>query len=353
MRRGAVVYDPDGINPYGREVALAIAQSRPVTLLLACDATWVPTACRTLPVLPGNRGGHRLGQGLRLLRGLGLVSWRCLFRREALVAVWTRSWVDNLLFLLLARLGNTVVVVVHNPISRVRLPPLKAWSTRRLWQGASAITVHGERLAAQTAQIAPDQSVLICDHPPFRHWWPWASAQLAPATEVAQPLRLLVLGQMRADKGLGDLHEAVRLLPPETRFQLELVLCGRRSEQHPLPDFGSLVTVDDRTSTDFVDDLEIAAAVRDSHLLLAPLVLATASSTVVLGLTAGLGVLAYDGGEVDRILDQAGLVPTGDVTELAARISHWADGGPAGGPRHPMEEWWATCAAQWDQVLRD
>ena len=352
MPRGVLVHDPDGINPYGREVALAIAASRPVTLLLARDASWIPTGCRTRAVLPGNRGGNQVRQAVALLLGLWLVVWRCAFRRDALVAVWTRSTAENLLFLLLARLGTEVVVVVHNPVPRVRLPAAREWSTRRLWQGASAVTAHGVRLATQTRVVAPGQTVLICDHPPFSHWWPWARAQLPARGSDSTMLRLLVLGQMRADKGLGDLHAALLQLPPEQRSGLELVLCGRRSPEHPLPDFAALVAVDDRTSEEFVGDLDIAAAVQSSDVLLAPLVLATASSTVVLGLTAGLGVIAYDGGEVDQVLDDAGLVATGDVSALAARITQARAGGTVGGPRHPLEQWWARCVAQWDQVLR-
>ena len=281
-----VVYDPDGINPYGRELAAQLAAAGyAVTAVVAADARWRPPGVRTLAVLPGNRAASRAAQALRLAVGLCTVA--LLAARDAQwVVVWSRR--DAALLRLVGRLRR-LHLVVHNPGPRDTLPaPLKA--------AATTLVVHSAALA--------EPGAAVCAHPLYTHW---LAAYAVPRTPH-DGVRLLLLGHARPDKGDDVLPELAALLPDD----VTLVFCGKRP-----PPAGLAARVEDRTSRDFVSDEALAATLLSCDALLAPYTGATQSGTAALAVTAGLRVVGFDSGAVGELAGRAGLVPPGDVAALA------------------------------------
>ena len=316
-----VVYDPDGVNPYGRELAAQLAAAgHAVTAVVPADAGWRPPGVRTLAVLPGNRAAGKATQALRMLRGLLTVA--VLAARPAQwVVAWTRPPYDTVPLALVARLRR-VHVVLHNPGPRDTLHP-------RLRRAAATVVVHSPRLAAGVPGAA------VCAHPLYTHWLRTYAATPPPH----DTLRLLLLGAARPDKGEDVLPALVAALPAEVRERVELVVCGKRAAPRGLG-----VRVDDRTSPEFVPDAVLAATLLSCDALLAPYTGATQSGTAALAVTAGLPVVGYDSGAVAELAGAAGLVPPGDVAALAAVVAR-----VAGLPR-PVVDAGAT-VRDWAKVL--
>lgn len=295
-----IVYDPDGVNPYGRELAAQLAARYDVTVLTAADAEWRPEGVRTLAALPRNRSASRLGQVARLVRGW-LVVLALAAQRAQWIVVWSRR--DAALLTLVARLRR-VHVVVHNPGPRDTLSAaLKAAAATRV--------VHAAGLA--------EPGAAVCAHPLYTHW---LAAHRGNAVRPAGSTpRLLLLGHDRADKGaLPPLPEGVTL-----------VVCGKRP---PVPG------AEDHTSRDFVPDAVLAEVLLSCDALLAPYTGATQSGTVALAVTAGLPVVGYDSGAIADLAGHAGLVPPGDEAALRAVMERVRDlPRPAPDPGATLRDW--------------
>lgn len=347
--RTVVVHDPDGVNPYGREVAFAVASGRPVLLHLAHDAEWVPSELSVRTILPGNHGSaSRWRQAGSLAHGIGAAARRCAFGRADLLLLWTRSPLEELVFSLLALTGTHVVMVEHNPVSRVRLPVLRRLTMRLLRRTAGAVVVHGPELARQAREALPRATVVECMHPPMSHWWDWASGGRPRAAEGRRSA--LLLGQVRDDKGITELGPVFAALPERHREHLLVRVCGRRDADASLPQWPG-VQVDDRTGPGFLDDAELADVLLSSSILLAPYTGATQSSSVILALWSGLPVLAYRAGELPLVVSDPGLVPLGDPVAFAERLSDFLDGKPVGGPRLDLDEWRRRSERDWVGVM--
>ncbi len=296
-----VVYDPDGVNPYGRELAAQLAEAGyEVTAVVAGDAEWRPSGVDVRAVLPDNRAGSggAARQAFRLLRGLLVVKWLALTRNAQWIVVWTRTRYDAR-FLASVALLRRVHVVVHNPGPR----DVRRDSTLR--RRARTLVVHAPSLPGAA----------VCAHPLYVHWLRWA----APATPGPHDrLRLLLLGHRRPDKGDDVLPALLAALPEDLRGRIEIVVCGKGAPPS-LPG----VAVDDRTSPDFVPDRVLASVLMSCDALLAPYTGATQSGTVALAVTAGLPVLGFASGALADLA--GGLVPEGDVAALARRIAALGD----------------------------
>lgn len=321
-----VVYDPDGVNPYGRELAAQLAAAgHRVTAVIPGDAEWRPAGVDVRAVLPYNRmgAGSVARQAVRLLRGL------LVMRRPATqyVVVWTRTRWEEALFALLAR-TRRVIVIVHNPGARDT-------GGRGLRARASTLVVHSPSLV--TGVGGP---VAVCAHPLYVNWLAWAAPGPRPERTDGR-LRLLLLGHRRADKGFDLLPAVFAALPGDVRDRVEVVVCGKGA-----PPEGLGVRVEDRTSRDFVPDRDVAAALVSCDALLAPYTGATQSGTVALAVTAGLPVLGFASGAIAELAGDDGLVPEGDVAALAARIARAADGDLTPPPADP----WAALR-DWERLL--
>lgn len=279
-----VVYDPDGVNPYGRELAAQLsAGGYAVTAVVPGDAAWRPPGVTVRAVLAHNSPSSRLAQAVRLVRGL-LVVLALAARDAQWVVVWSRH--DASVLSLVARVRR-LHLVVHNPGERDTLAP----SLRRR---AATLVVHSAALGVPGAAV--------CAHPLYTHWLASYAVPAAPHDGV----RLLLLGHSRPDKGDDVLPALLDLLPGD----VTVVVCGKRPPvPHP--------RVEDRTSRGFVPDAELAATLLSCDALLAPYTGATQSGTAALAVTAGLPVVGFDSGAIAELAGSAGLVPPGDVETLA------------------------------------
>jgi hypothetical protein len=326
-----LVYDPDGLNPYGREVAaLLTAYGRPATALTAYDAEWLPAGTRN--VLPANRSRPGRGRQLaRLLHGLALAAG-AVARRRTVVVVLTRSFLDEAVLGLLGLVGR-VVVVVHDPTPK---QPPTAWRRRSyalLLRGARVRVAHSAALAAEVGA-----GTRVVRHLPFRAW----CADLG-VTEVGGGA-LLVLGHLRPDKGLDRLPAALAPLAGAAR----LVVCGRGPLDPATREaLAAVVTVDDRAGAGFATDAEVARALNDASVLVAPYRVVSQSGSVALAASAGRAVVAYDTG---ALADLPGVVtvPDGD-TEAFGNAVYVALSGPP--PATGVDAWAAGAAAEWLAAL--
>lgn len=318
-----LVYDVDGLNPYGRELALLLGGRA----LTAYDAEWRPPGARA--VLPANRTSPgRWVQLLRLLHGLALCAVAVL-RRETVVVVLTRSVLDEVFLGLLARVGR-VVVVVHDPVPKQPPPPARARSYGFLCRGAVRVA-HSAVLAEQAG------GAKVCGHLPFRGW---CAAYGARSGGEA----LLVLGHLRPDKGIDRLPAALHDAPSGAR----LVVCGRGPlDPGVRAALSEVIDVDDRSTVGFAPDADVAAALRDARVLVATYRTVSQSGSVALAISAGLQVVAYDTGS---LADLPGVVtvPDGDAAAFAAAATK-----ALAGPRAPVDvDAWAEAAANaWRAAL--
>lgn len=298
------MYDPDGINPYGRELAAQLAARYAVTVLTAGDAAWRPAGVRVLAVLPHNGASSRAAQALRLLRCWLVVAALALLPGQWVV-VWSRrdSWVLAAVAWL-----RRLHLVVHNPGPRDTLAP----SLRR---AATTLVVHSPALAVPRS--------VVCAHPLYVHWLrAFAPASVPPHRGV----RVLLLGHARPDKG------GVPAMPRG----VTLVVCGKR------PPVGG-PGVEDRTSREFVPDAVLAETLLSCDALLAPYTGATQSGTVALAVTAGLPVVGYDSGAIAELAGRDGLVAPGDeaaLTRMLRRVRSLPR--PAADPDATLRDWTAV-----------
>jgi glycosyltransferase involved in cell wall biosynthesis len=340
------VYDSDGVNPYGRELAhLLRSAGAEVSLYTACDVEWLPEVA-TRRILPGNRGGSpRWLQAIRLLHGVTAVLIRVLLFQDRLIVVWPRSALEELAFAGVSRLGGKVAVVLHDPVDRGAQSRFRSWTRARYARMAWRRVAHSPRLAGQFAeQLATD--VTVCEFPPHSAWIQFMPGP-ATSTRAEGITRFLMLGQVRPDKGYGEIAHIVRALPAEIRERAELSICGRgQLDQSLMTDLSGSISVLDETSTEFVPDASIKAAIFQSDVLLAPYVGASQSSTVAMALAAGLGVVAYDVGAIADLVCDEWLVPAGDAIGFASRMAAAARDA-AQASRRDLTTWRAEATTSW------
>lgn len=345
---GVCVYDPDGLNPYGRELAVILSSlGHRVEVLTTRDAEWAPPRVTTHAVLPNNRrGASRLKQAMALVEGLSRATWHGL-RRDVVVVVLTRGRIDEAWLAALGRLRIRLVVVVHDPVPKFTRDPRRMRAIRALQRSADVRVVHSAAMGDLLEQEA-GLSATVCDIVPYVEWWSWAVARWRLDEIPRRHGRLLMLGQLRLDKGLSELSRISEALSPEARREFVLCLCGRGSVER---DVTNSFLIDDRTGSDFVPDSAIAHALAESDVLLAPYRGATQSATVALALSAGLQVLAYDDGAVGELVTDDGLVEAGNAELLARRLREYLEGGRLGTARTSLADWQLACGRSWDEVV--
>ena len=329
--RPVLVYDVDGLNPYGRELAqLLRANGVPARALTTVDAEWQPPG--SVAVLPANRSRPgKARQLLALVRGL-LVAAAAVVRRETLVVVLTRSFLDEVVLALLAVVGR-VVVVVHDPVPKQPRPTLRRWSYGALVRRAGVRVAHSADLAA----LVPGGAA-VCRHLPYRAW-----CRDHDAVAPGAPDTVLVLGHLRPDKGLDRLPDALRGVPG-TR----VVVCGKGPLDPALrAALAEVATVDDRSAPGFATDAEVAAALRSSRVLVAPYRAVSQSGSVAMAVSAGLPVVAYDTGALGT-LPGVVTVPDGDAAAFAAAV---ASALRAEGDAVDVDGWAAAAWAEWRAAL--
>jgi glycosyltransferase involved in cell wall biosynthesis len=342
-----LVYDTDGANPYGRELAALLCQAFQVEVLASVQAEWSPSRISIRRILPSNSQSRLVLQIIRQLHGLA-VAVRAAAAGATILLVMTRGWYDQLAFALMAVLGARVVVIAHDPKSKQKLSPISAFSRRLLWQRASALVAHSETLAAEAA-AAGGRPAVVVPHLPFFEYAAWAKAAV-PTSEPARQCRLLVLGQLRPDKGLDRIPAILGHLWADDRSRISIAFAGMGDCNEIVAEIASLTEVARRPSRHRLSDLEIAGVLAQSDLLIAPYPLVSASGTVVLALSRGLRVVAYDTGALSDVVARDGLVPAGDEKEFANRIMASIRSG-RGGAALGLATWRERSLSSWLNAL--
>lgn len=345
-----VVHNADGVNPYGTEIAdLLRRQGHRVVLVDASNSEHRPpdgVAWRRL--LPANFGPRTKAQQLRrLARGLGATLWAGA-RGDTVLVSSVGLPAENIALAGLAALGRPVVLVQHDPVRRRAESRVSAWGRRQILLRSTVAVVHAERLRRDVDPAAWDH-VVVCPHPPYSATVPVAP----PATPVDADGRRWVafIGNLRRDKGIDLVPEVLARVPEAERRRLGLVVCGRGALDDAtwqrLRDLG--LAVRDLTSPEPVPQEVLLDVLAQRPLLLAPYVAATQSGSVILALTMGCRVVAFDQGGIPDVVDDEGLVPTGDLDAFAAAVA----AGRGGASRLPVAEWVEVAAEAWSSAVRE
>lgn len=358
------IHNTDGVNPYATEIATMLARRRArVTLIDARNGEHrPPDSVRWRRVLPANFGGESpLRQVVLLTAGILTTAWRSVVHREVVIVAATRFPIEDLALAGLARMGRPVLMVLHNPEPRVDESAFRGSARRALLRRATSVIVHAERLRTDVDPIVGDR-LRVCPHPPYVHSTATATTPATPPTGQragAEPADgggvdadrrwLAYIGNLRWDKGSDLLAPALALVPEPERRRLGLVVCGRGA----LPDgdwerIAALgVATRDLSSAHPIPQDQLLAVLASRPLVLAPYVAATQSGSVILALSMGCRVLAFDQGGIPDVVSPDGLVATGDLDAFARAIAD----DRAGHALQPLDEWEAHAGAAWHDAV--
>jgi glycosyltransferase involved in cell wall biosynthesis len=322
----------------------------PVKALIPVDTEWTPAAISTHRVLPSCQPSFIWAQIFRQLRGLAVVAWAAFIGRATIVVAVTRSWYDQLALALAAMLGARIVVIAHDPLPKQPLSWLVLFGRRMLWKHATVLLTHSETLAAQASVVARRPTKVVA-HLPFVEYAAWARKIARDAKSPAKT-RFLLLGQMRSDKGLNRLPTIFGLIPRQKRMRMSLAFVGQGNCSEIVAQMTPLVEVTRIPSDHLLSDIEIAQEFATGDVLLAPYLLVSASGTVVLALSRGLSVIAYDAGALADVVAPDGLVRVGDEFGFAERIGAAIER-RCGGPVRSLQAWRQESLEAWLEAVRD
>ena len=346
-RSRLLIYDTDGANPYGRELAALLCEAFEVEVLASVEAEWSPDQVVTRRILPSNSQSGKIYQIIRQLFGLAVAA-RAAVAGSTILLVMTRDWYDQLAFALMAILGARVVVIAHDPQSKWTLSPISVFSRRQLWRRATVLVTHSEALAAEAASVS-GLSATVVPHLPFLEYAAWTGVAV-PTSKPTGRYRLLILGRLRPDKGLDRVPSILGHLQASDRKRVSIAFAGIGDCSEIVAQVADLTEVARRPSTSRLSDLEIASVLAQSDVLIAPYPQVSASGTVVLALSRGLRVVAYDTGALSDVVAPDGLVPQGDEAEFARRIMSAAQSA-TGRPAQPLATWKEQSFDRWMQCL--
>lgn len=350
-KRGLVLFDPNPINPFGRELARVLQRDWEVTLYCTATVTSVPAGVNGRPILASSRFEDGLVRTIMLrLLGPPRALMHTRSGHQPLVVVWTRHSWEIALFTIAAALGASIVVINHNP-ARVR--PRRGVPGRLealLKRMATVTVVLGEELVS--AARVESSNVMVAVHPSFLGWKDRYLDRGRSHTGVGGGRRrILLLGAMRPDKGMDVMPEVVRAIPD---YAITIVVAGpgTPSEQWQADVRSTGAEVELVGSGEFVDDETLAAALNDADLIVAPYVGATQSSTAILALTCGVPMVAYRVGALPGLLTDRSLTPAGEPTPLGQRVVEFLS--------DPWHTWRVgeaeldmRCAAGWQRVINE
>jgi glycosyltransferase involved in cell wall biosynthesis len=285
-RPDIVLYDSNSLNPYGAELAEVLrSEGHQVTRWCAWDDPFPSGGKR--PYLEAGR--QRVGLTRAVLSRWGGPWLFALFHIASgrrIVFLWTNGLRDLLVVKLLVMARRHVAFVDHNPIP-ARAPigiQGRLLAAMRLDPRIGRL-VHGAHLASGVNDFAP----VVVGHPSYARWAALNDVEHVPMT--GHCLRALFLGVIRQDKGSAELPALVREL---VSLGMHVTIAGRgdlRGEEWN--DLRSNDCVRVVGGGRHVSDAEIAQALRESSVLVAPYRDVTMSGSVLMALSAGLPVAAY------------------------------------------------------------
>lgn len=351
--RDVTVYDPNGLNPYGLELASLLADSG-YEVLLAHARNMVSAdlaQARKLFSLPGraNRAGSRLRYLLRRIAS-PLQVLRLTPRESALIVVWARDPWDSFVFTVRSILGGQTFFIYHNPTKSRRRKGLAGAGEYLLSQFATTC-VHSSWLASQANR---SKNVLVTPHPPYRHTSNsgklWSDSSLksekyeGPGAENV--VRVGYIGALRVDKGCDELSN----ISAHSKSTWELHIVGTDKLSDALPHDGvGRRRVTYATNSEPLGDAAMMDAIRSCKVVIAPYLAVTESGSVRLAQSAGIPVLGYRSPGLNQVLTDKSLASSSE--ELGAMISKFLEA--------PWETYLdtpavqaANCLSAWQKALK-
>ena len=213
------------------------------------------------------------------------------------------------------------MAVVHNVRPHERMP-FEKWLAKLALGRSDRLVVHGTRAAADLDDLGLENDVVIVPMPP--------TLEIAPSTLPSHPpIRLLFFGFVRPYKGLGVAISAVSYLF-QRGFEVRLTVMGNFWEpaagyHTQIESLGLGEHVELREG--YASDAELAEALADHHIVVAPYLEDTLSGVIPVAFSAGRPVVSS---QVDGISEQVEnslngiLVPAGDSEAFATAIEEVA-----------------------------
>jgi len=342
-----VVVDSDGVNPYGSELAELLAPLAPrVELVTPADNAFLPRSVGRAWLRPTRSKATRRDAAREVATILRL----CLsvVRGSAVpVLVWARTY-QKLLLLAASSLRGTVplVYVSHNPGAGRDHPGRIRRLVERLLLRRAHVVTHARSLE-QAARGAGARSTFVVPHLPYRAYCErFRIGGRRADTRDEHPVGLLLLGALRPDKFTAADVRRLRdeLATSGGRFRLIAAVRPRVE----LDGVDGRVPVVDMSRDDALDDEAIAAAFAEADVLVAPYRNPTDSGTVMLSLTAGVPVVAFDGGALRTHLPDESLVRMEDWAALRERCERASE---LAVPDEWVDEAAAAATDGWRSVL--
>jgi glycosyltransferase involved in cell wall biosynthesis len=334
-----------GVADYTEGLATALAaRGRGVALVTARDHRLrLPPEVEVLALVPWLRGRSTLGAQLRrarlgpLVNTLGFLAvlprLMTLAHRSAVVHFQGEYYLPlAALFALVVRATRTPLVhTVHGTFDRGRGHPL----ARRVLAACAAATIVHTRADLERLPSTARQRATVIPHGEYgfvarRGGSPEPASARAALGLPDEGLVVLLAGQLRPDKGIGDLLAAVRGVSAA-----HVLICGEElgglAAALPLladPALAGRVTVREG----FQENLELARALAAADVVALPYAAAGASGVLLLAYGAARPVVAYPvGGLLEAILDgETGWLCTRpDAAALAAAMEEIASAGRA------------------------
>lgn len=339
-----LIYDPDGLNPYGMEVA-RLLEGLDVTLITAAGSGRNFDTVHALQLLPSNRRSPKLCQAVRFLRAL-MHTLGNLLRGVPVVIVWTRNNIDCIFFLISAAFGAKLAFVVHNPVPRDTHSAFSQWLQRRLAKKAVVRIVHDQVLAHAAAVEADLTGVRICRHPMYTSF---NALVRAKERSHPRPVTVVVLGALRRDKGIEDLPAVFSRLSARDRSAIRLAIVGKG--QLPADTASALEALGVRVALvggeEFADEATLVHELVHARCLLAPFRGATTSASVMTALAVGCPVVGFNVGMLEDVVPNSLLAPPRDFGQLASVLQ-----GLVGPEPLARSAWVKVHPESWNQEAR-
>ena len=325
--------DSDGLNPYGRCLARAVADATDgaVTYLRRQSPVDSSFGVPYGPVRGGS--GSRPARALRLAAGLVhvIVSAR---RAHAVLLMWDTGG-DALVALALRVLGRRrVVVTLHDPDRPGLNNRFVRWTYTH---AASRVLMHSGHLAEELTRVTEVDPgrIVVLPHPSF------AAVTRASDPSVARALLglprdvqiVLFFGQIRRYKGIDTLAAAMDSVLAARRH-VHLVVAGSVNDQELERELTELRARHPESVTLMIsraplDEQQLELALSASDLVALPFRRASQSGSAVHALSHGRPVLTTAVGDLARLGDRGAVrvVPPDDPAAFAQACLELLDDG--------------------------
>lgn len=346
LKREVWVWDSNPFNPYGAEVARIIGGSGANVRRFCRKGDLLQSGqVRRSRIIPAtSHGAHTLR--VKIAHAIALFRFfvGALLFRPIVVYPWLETGHEQIVARALQLCRVKTVLVVHNPVPGRDLAASNP-RLRRVQSGADALVVHSDALRQN---LPPGTSGFVAEHPSYRAWRESRLADVSSGSEPTTPAgqMALYMGSVRPDKGFEYLPDLADELS-KSGVTLGLSL-GRLDEAQKrfVRDIPNAVMLSDGDS--YVEDDDLFNHLARAKVLIAPYRNVTASGTVVLALTMGVDVVAFEATAFEGVLPADRMAPVGDARALARAAA--AIPGPR--DRHSRAEHLDVLSAQgWHETL--